>query len=447
MDITPLGLQMRKLRKLRGKLQKKVARQMRINTAKLRAFEHGELLPRMDELTRFCDLLQPSTEDLEALWNVYKASQEQAIDARLRTASADQGQNAQAIFTGLYPFLYASETPISGGYARQSEISAALADAYAGLHGKRVLDIGCGYGTTTMAITPYSPAEIVAVDSAPGMIELLEQVLLSEVSIDRWMRSKGVERALEELYAPTVTHLQWMRRSFCASLFRLRAGILTPLLRDGLELSTEEMGLFDVIIGNNYLHWPILQRRDHIMTARPDLAPEEALYQAQRDALLPLASLLKPGGIAVLMVSKDFVVIDDDPERDTEIERTLFGKHPVYHALQEAVNRILKVEYRIERTITAMTPCFLASELPVMAQRAGFMLTSIHQMDWAYTCDPIDGYFVRLPLLLGGVDLLPPVKMDIVKRARQEVAKRLPDKAVQTPMRVYWFFLILKRIE
>ena len=87
-EIDPhLGLQMRTLRKQRRALQKDVARQMHINTAKLRAFERDELLPRVDELMRFCEALQPSGEESVALRNVYKASQEQVIDARLRAYS------------------------------------------------------------------------------------------------------------------------------------------------------------------------------------------------------------------------------------------------------------------------------------------------------------------------------------------------------------------------
>ena len=81
---------------------------------------------------------------------------------------ASHGQGAEVVFDDLYAAVRAAEAIVSGGYTRQSEIAATLAESYAGLAGKKVLDIECGYDSTSVATADFGPREIVAVDRSPA---------------------------------------------------------------------------------------------------------------------------------------------------------------------------------------------------------------------------------------------------------------------------------------
>ena len=130
-----------------------------------------------------------------------------------------QGERPDVVFDDLYPILYAAETPVGGAYVRMSDYAASFADAYGGIKDKVVLDIGCGYGTTTMAIAAFNPKKIVAVDSSPQMIELLKQLLLSDDDIESWLYEKGAKDILGKFLECTVRHFEWMRAAFRDGLF------------------------------------------------------------------------------------------------------------------------------------------------------------------------------------------------------------------------------------
>ena len=82
------------------------------------------------------------------------------------------------LFEGLFPVLYSVEGWVRGSYSRQSQTSALLAEvASGGLRNKDVLDMGCGYGTTTFAVSSFFPASITAVDNSSAMTEIMTFLL------------------------------------------------------------------------------------------------------------------------------------------------------------------------------------------------------------------------------------------------------------------------------
>ena len=85
----------------------------------------------------------------------------------------------------------------------------------------------------------------------------------------------------------------------------------------------EEIGLVNIVIGNNYFHWPVKQRLAQLRAEKVDMESDRLLAQACRDALYPLASLMPHDGFAVLMEPKDFVTI----EKDAHTMQTLNETH------------------------------------------------------------------------------------------------------------------------
>jgi hypothetical protein len=179
------------------------------------------------------------------------------------------------------------------------------------------------------------------------------------------------------------------------------------------------------------------------------------LAQATRDALRSLATLLPPKGLAVITETKDFVTIDQCPDlgpahtcRDLEIdlERSYPGEHPRYLTFHALVNRILKDEYGVERDLTQSTKLFQTSTLPAIVQSGGFALRRIHLIERTLVCDPFDNFFVRLPMLLGTIDIPLQEKIALTKRVRRELGKTPWHEILQHPLRIVWFFLVLERM-
>jgi SAM-dependent methyltransferase len=429
---------MHKLRKESGQRQTVLARKINVHPDKLRRFERGEQIPQAQEMSKFCEILGLADGAAKTLMQLYLASQ---MGPREINVKAEQGWNPTTVFADLYPILYAAETPISGAFIRQSERTATYADAIANLHGKRVLDLGCGYGLTTLALTAFSPKEIVMVDNSPGMIELMHQVLRSRVSIDLWLRSKGADEVLGEFYDRTLAHLKLMRTSFQEGLFTTSGGILTPINQDSLSLTTDNIGAVDVIVGNNVLHWPVNQLRGQQQT--------DDIKSALHGALRPLASLLPLGGFAVFMEPSDFVMDDANTNRDTYIVEHSFISHPVFRAFHQVLNDRIEERYdEIKRAMPKRHPLFSTKQLPQLLEGSQFKLVpdGVRHVEWTFTCDPVAACFVRMPLLLGQVNLPFQEKIDLGRNVQRTLARTLTDVEVQTPLREQWFFIILQRV-
>jgi hypothetical protein len=236
-----------------------------------------------------------------------------------------------------------------------------------------------------------------------------------------------------------------MRHAFEQGTFGRKEGILRPLVRDGLALDIQEIGPVDLLVANNYLHWAVNRRIDQLHTEHGGSPDGDILIQACRDALVPMGSVLREGGIAIIMEPIDFVQIDNHLERNEDLRRHSVLEHPAFLKYQEIVNHILKEKYGIERNVPEPDPLFFTSKLGALVEECDFKSPKIHQLEWTLASDPVDHCFVRLPLLLGTIDLPFEEKVAIARLARKEVAKLLTDEEAELPMRTVWFFFVLER--
>ncbi len=355
-----------------------------------------------------------------------------------------QGVNPEKVFTDLYPFLYAA-TCFDGGYRDMSIICAALAAAHCGtLKGKRVLDIGSGYGTTTAAIAAYQPREIVAVDNSAPMVRLMTEVLCGAEDLNAWMTTQGADVVLGNLYEGVLDHFNSMRAVFQGGAFRRNGGRLTPRIGDCLELGKNIIGKFDAIIGNNFLHWPVQQWIAAQKKAGTSLTDKELLTGACEAALTQLRLRLNDAGTMILMEPADFITLDDDLKADVDIESHVMTSHPGFRHFHKIVNRILAEEHDITgRKVPVRTTLFNRSELPALMEAGGFKLVQTHHAEWAYTNDPLTVYLSRLGMTLGSIDIPFDAKIAIGKKVREELGGSLTAEERQ-PNRVHWFFLVLE---
>src|SRR3989338_8710166 len=234
------------------------------------------------------------------------------------------------------------------------------------------------------------------------MIELMRMLFFGDEDITSWLRARGADIVLGDYFERTAAHLMRMRVWFRGGVFRRRGGEPDTVIGDGLVVDRLCRGSrADVVIGNNYLHWPVNQQLAKFRER--NFTGEEALREACRDALQPLARALKPGGIAVLMEPNDFVTADDDAAEQADLLAASMVSHPVFIRFHEAVNAILKREYGIERAVPTVTDLFPTSRLAELAASGGFRLVETIHLEGTYPSDPLDAFFVRLPMLAGSL--------------------------------------------
>lgn len=446
---TRLGQAMFELRKARKLGQQEVAVAMGVHPDKVRRFEYDQL-PRPKEISRFCEALHLSEEESKELMRVFWQS---GLGEKPSEEAKSYGWGASNVFSDAYAILYSAEAPVSYAYKQQSEMTASVANEHTGhsggLQGLRVLDLGSGYGQTTLAVMAYCPEQIIAVDRAAGMVNMFEHVLLSQGNIDIWLRSKGADELLEDLYAKTAAHLRWMRATYEKSLFRKRGGQLMVLNEDIMTLDPQTIGLFHCIIANNSLHWPIKERQKEIMQARRDVTDEDALAQAIPEVLKRLASLLRPGGILVAMEPKAFISFDKEEDKDLENELTAntLTENSIYRKFHLTLQHLLKEKYDRDYEIPEKPSGYPMSKLDTLAKEGGFTMKRWWHRDVTFVGDALTTCFTLFPLTLGSIDLPFSVKVELGRQVRREIPAMLTDEDAMTPIREQQFYLVFQRLD
>jgi SAM-dependent methyltransferase len=366
-------------------------------------------------------------------------NQEQTLLDRLTS----QGVNAENIFTSIGPAIYAL-THRDGGYARMSDFCTTLAAAeIGGLEASDVLDMGCGYGTTTMSVAAWLPRSITALDNSPAMLSFMRKILQSDENLDAWLHTIGAAQVLGEigLYEPLLQHFEKMRDAYMGGLFH-QLGTLELVERDILELDTDGKP-YDAIIGNNMFHWPVNQRVAKLAEGsnRPRV---DLVLEAVADTLRPLKHRLHKDGTVVLMEPADFISLDDDPDMDSYIERNAMQAHPLFNRVQNAANEILLREYDIKRPAAKRTTLLKKSELSSVLEKNGYHLSGFHHVQAAYVNDPREIFLSRLPMHIGNVkEISFAAKLRILREVHEQLKSPLTVEERQ-PVRPHWFFLVLQ---
>lgn len=339
--------------------------------------------------------------------------------------------------------LYMLLEAVRGAYRRQSDLCAACCGP---LWGKRVIDMGCGFGTTTVAIAQHNPSEILAIDNSHVLANIFQKLLM-ESNLGALITLLHAEEVSGRNSAKRLAWLlRGMRDEFKNSAFQQRGGAVNLIRGSCLELSASG---FDAMVGNNFVHWPINGLRKQLGEKGMDV--ENAHHEAVVNVLRSLGAMLKPGGKIGLLEPKNFVVIDTDPELDQMIaERSSVLTHPVYVRMDTLTNELLARDYSIIREPARSAPLFKTSEVPGLFAEAGFGSVQIYLRETAGDArspqEMVEAVFASTPMHLAGVDLPMEEKIRIAKRLRRMARKILPANAFDQPMREVSFVFTATKV-
>lgn len=356
-----------------------------------------------------------------------------------------QGQNPKGtVFANLYPLIYAAETVVSGRNAASSLISATYVDAMVGLRGKRVLDYACGYGTTTMAIAAFAPKEITAFDNSASMTELMKVIMLGDNDLEQWAEEHGGREVLGELYEITIRHLKARRAEFRDGLFVRSGGQLIIDTFSALELTPGRVGIFDAVVANNCVHWPVNQLKVTMKKQQPELSDEELIRSATIQVFTKIAAVLVTGGAAVVQEVKDFLTLDDDSLREADAEAHTWVSHPVGQKMNAVFNHLLEKRYGIPRAMPKTTGLFRITKLRAWAASVGLELKRAAQAEYVYH-DSVRGLQTVMPMWLGSVDIPFADKIRLIKEVAEEMRRTLPPEEI-APVRSQYFYLCFRKV-
>lgn len=349
------------------------------------------------------------------------------------------------VFSDLAPILYAAETPVSGSYVVSSMMTATLANAMlqGGLFHKRVLDVGCGYGTTTMSLSCFRPHVIEAIDNSAPMIELMRILMFGNGNLRDYLNEKNARLVLRDLFDSTLNHFIERRREFQTGVFHQTGGVLNVTLGSVMDLK-DKYG-FDAIVGNNFLHWPVNQLKAN-MNGQVGCSDERLTDAATITALTVLKNLLRPGGALVLMEPKDFITCDDDSALDDYCEANTMAMHPVFLKLHTIFNRLLKERYDIDRAIPKTTGMFKRTKFEGWCEKAGLRLERIDYSENAMLCNPMNAFYVRLPMVLGKLNLTFDEKMQLGMDTMNELSRTVTSEEKHTFVRGQNFYICARRV-
>lgn len=360
-----------------------------------------------------------------------------------------QGQDPKNnIYADLNPVLYSSETPVSGAYVLSSWACAIYADALAGgLRGKDVLDVGCGYGTTTSVLMNFAPSKIVAVDNASAMTKLMADIMSGDLNqLEKWLEEKKAREVLGDLFDQTVAHYHRRRQEFDEGIFKRNGGELVLKTMPSSSLSPESTGIFDVVVGNNFLHWPVNQKKAELKKKYPEHPEPYLTHRAIIAALEPIANVMKTGAVAILMEPKDFMTDDSHPAWEKDLDSNTFVCKPVFRKFHGIFNRLLKERHGIDRAIPTTTGLFLTSQLSDLVAMSGLKLKRIAHFELVWDCEPISSLYVRLPLVLGGVNINFEDKIALGRDTMDEMRRTVTKEEISQLMRVQYFYICAEKI-
>lgn len=368
--------------------------------------------------------------------------------SQLLCAKSGSGQDKDPrrdIFTQLTPVVYASSP--ARFYEEDSASTAHCLDMLcSGLRDQRVLDLGCGYGTTTMALSRFGPREIVAVDPSADMLDLMRCVHGSEeTNFVAWMEAQGARPVLGSLFDQTVAKFEHRRREFVHGIFRRRGGHLILRQQSAFELDSAELGVFDAVAANNVLHWPINQRRAELRKQNPDDDNDELRIQAIVETLAAVSRMLRPGGAAVLMEPKNFMTVDDDLAFDADGEAHTIVAHPLFVRCNALLNERLQQRYGIKRPIPFHTTLFQRSRIKEWCQEVGLEMVGVKHREIAGAGDIMPTIQATMPMSLGEIELSHQEKLTLVAEVLAEMERTASTEEKFLPLFTQCFFICCRK--
>jgi len=342
--------------------------------------------------------------------------------------------------------LYLLLEAVGRPYRKQSDFCATQAGP---LFNQRVLDMGCGFGTTTGAIVRQAPRSIVAVDNSLLQTSIYEQVLLREGSIGALLAELQTEEIVGRNSATRILQLlKEQRAELSGSIFRQHGGRIQVIPDSCLNLLPEVYGYFDTVVGNNFIHWPIKALRDKLMVA--GIQPEEAARLATIQALKTLSGVLRPGGTLALLEPMNFVSTGDAEFDSTLTNATAPLSHPVFIGMDEMTDTLLHTRGLLLPPRSGTDTLFTLPKLCGIFAESGLELQRTQFQEQNYACqgreEMVEVAFATLPMRMARIQLPFAEKLEIARLVRTQAERELPDSAFERPMRVVSFVFVGKKI-
>ncbi|GEM_PF-6457925 len=369
----------------------------------------------------------------------------------MKTAT-QQGVDKGSVFQSVGFLYFLAVSALSRLYTQDSEFLVAQASlAAGGLIGKRVMDLGAGHGSTTLAIAKRNPSTIVSVDKSVDYIPFLEMLFQSDKDIEGYLEANyGARKVLDDLYDATIAYLEGMRKQFQATRFSRLGGTLQLIEKSAFDLTAKECDEpVDVIIGSHFFHWVVNALKDQYLAEGK--SPLEARDCAISESLERIGKLLKPGGILAFSTSKDFVDVDDNPEMDQYLEQYTVTAEPMYVRMHEIKKRlVLKKNPALESKVTIPAPNHLLknSEIPALFRRSGFNLVHVDLWENLTDYDPIEVAYTALQLHLGGLkdeEISAEDRVEIAKKVRKEMRETMMQGQWENPYMGFGFTYIFQK--
>lgn len=329
------------------------------------------------------------------------------------------------------PAVFVSDTEWHMGFTR-SKLLCAAAAARRSLYDALVCDIGCGFGATAAAIAGFGPREIHSIDKSAEMVQYLKTILTSDQSVNEWLREEQADLVLNDFNAAVHT-LETARREFKTSWFTQRGGDLKTGISSVLELLSLETlrkgKVFDVIIGNNAIAWPIGEVKQKLPQTP---ASVNRAAMAIETVLKPLIALTKNDGVIAVSVTKDFVVDDLNHKRDVELQYQTFVAHPLYDEFHELLADVMFREFSLPWQTPTTESLFTVSDFVDAAKRLGCS-THVVPIEVAFPGSPVNAFMAQLPKIIGKFDLNRRQKIALLERVHKHVRPAIENMTTSHP--------------
>ncbi|MDP3784898.1 MAG: methyltransferase domain-containing protein [bacterium] len=347
----------------------------------------------------------------------------------------------------MYPFYYAVYAAMTRGYHHPALAAATLADFMLwGLRGRRVLELGCGYGISTQAIANFAPREILAIDQSPEMIRLLRHIFLGD-ELETPLESDFMRRAMGRYYQTLLDHVVWQKSVFANGIFCRNHRLLHTKVSSGLSLSPDDegVGIFDAVILNHSFHWLV---GDLLTATEPNryLISAVSVAWVVKKALERLSLLLKSGGVLVFATMEGFVEDDINWGRDKDWRENGVRSHPVLSRFETRLRELLMERCGLDEKDEKPRPkLFPLSTMRNTSRMAGFSLEHVSCQEGIEEGDALEAAFTGDLMLLGSYEIPWEEQLRLIQQVYDELEPVISKEERRQPVRPQSVIFCLKK--